>query len=148
MRRLKRQLKRSAGTIIFYGGYLVFWGFALSTEYPTRLTLQAVAIYTLVVLASLLTDKLDNAVYAQRPYNRVQQLKLNGGTHTDQEWSRLKASNFDRCFKCQRHESVAGPLTKDHIIPVSQGGTDNIKNIQPLCKACNSAKGATIADYR
>ncbi len=33
------------------------------------------------------------------------------------------------------------PLTVDHIIPVSRGGTRALENLQPMCQPCNSAKG-------
>jgi 5-methylcytosine-specific restriction endonuclease McrA len=39
-------------------------------------------------------------------------------------------------------------LTIDHVVPLSQGGTDNIHNLQLLCRACNTAKGDRIIDYR
>ena len=33
-------------------------------------------------------------------------------------------------------------MTVDHIVPQSKGGTDHLDNLQLLCAACNSMKGA------
>ena len=45
------------------------------------------------------------------------------------------------CNGCQRHFEIRN-LTVDHIKPQSIGGTDHIGNLQLLCAACNSTKGA------
>ena len=39
-------------------------------------------------------------------------------------------------------------LSVDHIVPLSLGGSNDISNIQPLCRACNSIKWAKIIDFR
>lgn len=60
------------------------------------------------------------------------------GAHTKADWEAMKAEFGHRCVKC----GAAGRhLDKDHIIPVYQGGSDGLNNIQPLCAWCNSAKG-------
>lgn len=52
---------------------------------------------------------------------------------------RLKVFNRDkyRCVECGRSED----LTIDHVIPKSKGGTDELGNLQTMCKACNLRKG-------
>lgn len=68
----------------------------------------------------------------------------NGGSHTAQEWLDLCAKYDHRCLCC----GLVKPLTRDHIVPVNHGGTDDISNIQPLCRPCNSTKGTQTIDYR
>ena len=34
--------------------------------------------------------------------------------------------------------------TIDHFIPKYHGGTDDFRNLIPLCKACNRAKGSRL----
>lgn len=34
-------------------------------------------------------------------------------------------------------------MTKDHIHPRANGGTDDLDNLQPMCQGCNSRKGST-----
>lgn len=60
------------------------------------------------------------------------------GSHTLEEWEALKAGCSGKCVACKEIK----PLTKDHITPISKGGTDYISNIQPLCRNCNSRKWA------
>lgn len=43
-------------------------------------------------------------------------------------------------FQCQFCGSK-NELTIDHILPRSEGGSDDIKNLRCLCKTCNNQKG-------
>ncbi len=40
--------------------------------------------------------------------------------------------------------TVSKNLSVDHIVPVAKGGTDDLENLQTLCLACNSKKGARL----
>ena len=44
------------------------------------------------------------------------------------------------CAGCNHHFPFHG-LTIDHIVPQSQGGSNDDSNIQLLCSSCNSIKG-------
>ena len=81
--------------------------------------------------------------YSQRKKNAK-------GYHTKEEWEQKK-KEYKACPRCKRpwKEIRENPskgkakytITKDHIIPLLQGGTDDIENIQPLCYQCNFKKG-------
>ena len=58
------------------------------------------------------------------------------GTHSLEEWNNLKNDFNNLCAYCKEKKK----LTKDHIIPLSKGGSNYISNIQPLCRNCNSKK--------
>jgi 5-methylcytosine-specific restriction endonuclease McrA len=66
------------------------------------------------------------------------------GTHTEAQWKEMVKFFGSRCVRC----GAEGPVIRDHITPIYQGGSDGIENIQPTCKKCNSSKGPEAVDYR
>ena len=69
--------------------------------------------------------------------NRIARIKANGGSHTTKEWLTKLNKFHGKCAICGSTERIE----RDHIIPVSKGGNNDITNIQPLCLPCNRAKG-------
>jgi 5-methylcytosine-specific restriction endonuclease McrA len=78
-------------------------------------------------------------------YRRLQAARAKA-THRESEWWGL-VEFVNVCPICDEVLFDAN-LHKDHIIPISAGGSDGIENIQPLCAACNLAKHTQVGDFR
>lgn len=72
----------------------------------------------------------------RRYETRKRAIQLISGHHTKKEWVLLLTRFDGKCAKCGSPDKI----TRDHIVPLSRGGSDLIGNIQPLCKSCNSKK--------
>ncbi len=78
-------------------------------------------------------------------YHHKYRAKNQSETHfTPEEWQALCEKYEGHCLKCGKQKK----LTVDHIVPLALGGSNDIDNIQPLCKSCNTSKGIQIIDYR
>lgn len=44
------------------------------------------------------------------------------------------------CNHCGRLGTKENPITADHIQSLATGGTNDLANLQPLCKQCNGRK--------
>jgi 5-methylcytosine-specific restriction endonuclease McrA len=87
-----------------------------------------------------------NLAFAWKGGQKDRRYDLIEGRHSDIEWAALKNKYNYMCLCCKRYEPEI-KLTKDHIIPVSKGGSNYINNIQPLCGSCNSRKHAKYIDF-
>jgi len=86
-----------------------------------------------------------NAIDAKNASLRSQRLSIarTKGTHTKNEWENMR-SFFGECLKCGSDNDIV----KDHVVPIYQGGSDSIENIQPLCRRCNASKGSESINYK
>ena len=72
--------------------------------------------------------------------------------HTFIEWIELLKKHDNRCFYCgDKMTKYVGlkQRTRDHIVAIYNGGTDEISNIVPACRSCNSQKGTkTLEEWK
>lgn len=65
----------------------------------------------------------------------------NGGSHTLEELVEKFSSMGNACYYC----GSSGRMSVDHMTPLSRGGRDDIQNIVPACRSCNSRKNIKTA---
>ena len=65
------------------------------------------------------------------------QAKLSPNPLAIPQWEQTKAHFEGRCAYCRK---MTERPTRDHLIPLSKGGTYTMGNIIPACRSCNSRK--------
>lgn len=62
----------------------------------------------------------------------------------DSRWYRIRKMIMVRdgylCKPCQREGMLTKADEVDHIVPKSQGGTDDVANLEAICKCCHKVK--------
>lgn len=89
-------------------------------------------------------SELDRAIQNRIQASARRFLVVNAeGKHTRKQVMDLLNEQSGKCATCATH------LTKwhiDHKAPLSRGGSNDISNIQILCKQCNLLKGSLMQD--
>lgn len=67
------------------------------------------------------------------------------GSHTLAQW-RAKIAAYDSC--CAYCDVRLERPSREHVIPLCRGGSNNIDNLVPACRSCNGRKGRHIWEPR
>ncbi len=72
--------------------------------------------------------------------------RLRGRAGQRQRQRRLDAEPL--CRSCRAKGVIVPSVVPDHIVALTNGGTDDDENIQCLCKPCHDAKTVQDLGYR
>ena len=64
--------------------------------------------------------------------------RLRGEALQKRRWQWFR--NHPLCLHCQAKGRVSAATQLDHIVPLYQGGLDDLCNLQGLCNACHAVK--------
>jgi 5-methylcytosine-specific restriction endonuclease McrA len=65
---------------------------------------------------------------------------VEAGTVTEADWLSLLNRHGYCCAYC----GGAGPLSVEHVVPITRGGRHSLGNILPVCRSCNSSQGGRL----
>ena len=71
------------------------------------------------------------------------------GDKTLRKRKRRKMNGGALCYLCGKPLHDGRPLSTDHVIPKSKGGTNHSRNLKTVHQQCNQEKGdMTLREYR
>ncbi|MBF0379218.1 MAG: HNH endonuclease [Desulfamplus sp.] len=100
------------------------------SEFEAKDLLERLVLWGIIPVEDCVEGRTENNKYARRPISNSKRYDV------------LRRDKF-QCVLCGASGSGAN-LEVDHIIPVSQGGTSDMKNLRCLCFKCNRGKHAKI----
>jgi 5-methylcytosine-specific restriction enzyme A len=63
------------------------------------------------------------------------------------EWRKVSAqvtAGATACHWCEGEFTEADPATADHLVPLARGGTNDLANLVPAHRTCNSRRGGQM----
>lgn len=81
-------------------------------------------------------------------FKRQSILKEIINTLTAEEWLDILKEYGYKCAYCGKEFDLFDLPTKDHMIPITKGGSNTKENIVPACRSCNAKKGNKILSER
>ena len=98
------------------------------------------------------TRAIDHARYARDREKRISasmQVRAKRaeapGSHTIAEWKSVLRHFGRKCVYCNT-KLTRYNVSRDHVTPLSRGGTNDIRNIVPACRKCNIRKNVRTPD--
>ena len=80
--------------------------------------------------------------HAPQPWNHHGRSSTQRGYGT--YWRKLRSQVLARdgglCQECLRQGRTVAATDVDHVVPKSRGGTDDMSNLQALCRECHRVK--------
>lgn len=75
--------------------------------------------------------------------NRALKINTYHRNHEYSKWQVFRKTR-GRCIYCELEFSdIHDPrFTLEHLIPISRGGHDDLSNVFPCCKKCNTSRGS------
>lgn len=89
-----------------------------------------------------LANRRIRSMWAAHTQKRRARKRLAPGSFTETEIFILYRDQDGKCARC--HECLPPNFHRDHIVPLSRGGSNYINNIQLLCPSCNCRKSSKL----